>query len=66
MDGIKLNEIIEGCNNGAYIAGDAFINDLGQELYFDGQRLVGIEKVPLDSTFKYKNTHFGCQPKVSV
>ena len=63
MDGIKLNEIIEGCNNGGYIAGDTFINKLGQELYYDGQRLVGIEKVPLDSTFKYKNTHLGGNQK---
>lgn len=53
---IKLSELIQWINDGAYIGGEVFVNELGQELYYDGQSLVGIEKVPLNSQFTYVGT----------
>lgn len=39
--------------SGAYIGGERFVNQLGQEVYFDGKRLVGIENAELNSTWEY-------------
>lgn len=46
-------ELIEACVKGGYIRGDSFINEFGQEVYFDGKQLIGIEKVELDSTWQH-------------
>lgn len=50
---MKTWELIKWCASGAYIGGETFINEYGQELYFDGKQLIGIEKVELNSTWEY-------------
>lgn len=50
---MKVWEIIEACAKGAYIAGDTFINELGQEIYFDGFHIKGLEQVNLQATWVY-------------
>lgn len=53
METIKTPELIKWCEDGAYIGGEVFVNENGQEVYFDGERLVNIEKAPLKSRWVY-------------
>ena len=50
---MKTWELIQSITNGAYIGGETFVNELGQELYYDGKQLIGIEKVELNSIWQY-------------
>lgn len=40
-------ELIQSVTNGAYIGGETFVNQSGEELYFDGTYLIGIDKIDL-------------------
>lgn len=53
---LKLWQIIEWCATGEYVAGDTFINGLGQEIYFDGEGIQGLSKVDIKSDWQYVNT----------
>ena len=47
-------ELIKGIAEGAYIAGDTFINQLGEKLVFNGHVLIGSSEInPLD-TWEFK------------
>lgn len=50
---MKTWELIKWITSGAYIGGETFVSQLGQEVYFDGKHLVGIEKAELNSTWEY-------------
>ncbi|WPK12281.1 hypothetical protein R6U77_00920 [Lysinibacillus louembei] len=50
---MKLWEIIEACAHGAYIAGDTFVNEMKQEIYFDGYHIKGMDKVDLNATWAF-------------
>ncbi|GLC88233.1 hypothetical protein LYSBPC_13600 [Lysinibacillus piscis] len=50
---MKIWEIIKDCANGSYIEGDAFINELGQEIYFDGHSIKGLEDLNPKSTWQH-------------
>lgn len=50
---MKIWEIIEACAKGGYIEGDAFVNELGQELYFDGETIQGLGSIDINSTWNY-------------
>lgn len=50
---MKVWEIIEACAKGAYIAGDTFVDEMGQEIYFDGFHIKGLEHVNLQATWVY-------------
>ena len=53
MNPLMLWNIIEGCARGGYVGGETFMSDTGHEIYFDGQRLVGIEQADIKSTWQY-------------
>lgn len=40
-------ELVEACAKGGYVGGEVFMNQVGQTLYFDGQKLFGIEKIDI-------------------
>lgn len=50
---MKLWDIVGMCATGAYVEGDSFVSKCGCELYFDGERLVGIEKANIKGEYKY-------------
>ena len=47
--GIKLWELVKWCAEGAYVDGEKFVNGEGLELLFDGEELLGLEGVPVNS-----------------
>jgi len=49
-------EIFEGCAKGAWLPGATFRNDLGQEIWFDGQSFKGLKEVGLTATWSYVDT----------
>ena len=50
---MKIWQILEWCATGAYVGGEVFKNQLGQEIYFDGQMIKGLKDInPLDE-WKY-------------
>lgn len=53
MNPLMLWNIIEWCAKDAYVGGETFLSDTGHEIYFDGQRLVGIEQADIKSTWHY-------------
>ena len=40
-------KLIQSIQKGGYIGGETFVNQYGQELYFDGTNLIGIDKIDL-------------------
>lgn len=46
-------ELIENCVTGSYIAGATFVNELQQEIYFDGHSIKGLDQVSLQSTWAF-------------
>lgn len=48
-----LWQVVRGFERGSYIEGDVFINELGQEISFDGQRIIGIDKVDVNTSWRY-------------
>lgn len=48
-----LWQVVRGFEKGSYIEGDVFINELGQEISFDGQRIIGIDKVYVNTSWRY-------------
>lgn len=46
---MKIWEIIKVCADGGYIAGDSFVNQLGEVIYFSGLVIKGLDVInPLD------------------
>lgn len=50
---MPLWKLIKDCANGGYIAGATFVNELQQEIYFDGHSIKGMDKVDLQSTWAF-------------
>lgn len=50
---MKIWEIIEGFATGRYIEGDTFINEIGQEIYFDGESIKGLDNLNPISKWTY-------------
>lgn len=48
-----LWQVVRGFERGSYIEGDVFINELGQEISFDGQKIIGIDQVTVNTTWNY-------------
>lgn len=53
---MKIWEIFKWCAEGAYIAGATFKNELGQEIYFDGESIKGLTEIVVGSTWSYVDT----------
>ena len=49
----KVWEIIRGFDLGSYIEGDVFINELGQEIHFDGESIKGLDNIDPSSKWTY-------------
>lgn len=50
---IRIWDIIHGFANGSYIEGDVFVNELGQEIHFDGEEIKGLENLNPRSKWSY-------------
>ena len=50
---MKIWEIIKICMDGGYIAGDSFINQLGEVIYFNGQLIKGLEDINPHDEWEY-------------
>lgn len=50
---MRIWEIIEGFAIGSYIEGDVFVNELGQEIYYDGEAIKGLDNLDPNSKWSY-------------
>lgn len=50
---MNIWEIFEACAKGGYIAGDTFVNELGQEIYFDGTSIKGLTEINVNDEWNY-------------
>ena len=53
---MQIWEIFKWCAEGGYIAGATFKNELGQEVYFDGESIKGLTEIGLGGTWSYVDT----------
>ena len=50
---MTFGELVGYIEAGEYIAGDTFINELGQEIHFDGTSIKGLTEINMHSNWRY-------------
>ena len=50
---LTLAKIITDCSTGGYVGGEVFKNQLGQEIYFDGNCIKGLTEINPNDTWEY-------------
>ena len=50
---MRIWDIIHGFAYGSYIEGDVFVNELGQEIHFDGEAIKGLDNLNPNSKWSY-------------
>lgn len=56
VEKLQLWQIVKGCRENAWLSGATFVNTLGQEIYFDGEKIRGVENVDINSEWDYVTT----------
>ena len=50
---MKIWEVLEGFAKGSYIEGQSFVNEIGQEITYDGETIKGPHNVDLNSVWTF-------------
>lgn len=50
---ITIDEIIVACRTGGYVGGEVFVNQMGQEIMFDGYSITGLSEINPNDQWQY-------------